>query len=303
MTAKQFPAEIEAQISELLQGAVDLHCHSGPAAMPRILDHREAMQDAEDAGFAALVYKDHFYLGTAHAQLLQSIFPDAKVKLFSGIAMNNASGGMNPHALDHAAKIGAKIVWLPTLSAANHIAQANTGAKAFPKTARKMIDPVPLNTVGEDGKVTEETRQCFDIVAESGMVVAGGHLSAADLITTFSAAREQGVERMLVNHPNYIVNCTDDDIRTLVKLGAVIEHSICLYTTGVAKHFEPAELLRLIQVAGVENTILCSDLGLTGSGRPVEGYREIVGELIALGVSDADIQQMTGRTAGNLLGL
>src|SRR3974390_3351019 len=103
-------------VTALLVGAVDLHCHSGPAAMPRILDHHEAMMDCAAAGFRALVYKDHFYPGMAHAILLEKLFPNTGVRLFSGIVLNNAVGGINPHAVDHAAKLGAKIVWMPTLS-------------------------------------------------------------------------------------------------------------------------------------------------------------------------------------------
>ena len=89
--------------------------------MPRILDHHEALMDCADAKFSALLYKDHFYLGVSHAMILEKLFPETGVKLFSGIALNNASGGINPHAVNHAINIGAKIVWLPTLSAANHI--------------------------------------------------------------------------------------------------------------------------------------------------------------------------------------
>ena len=45
-----------AEVAELLVDAVDLHCHSGPAAMPRILGHTEAFQMALDARFKALLY-------------------------------------------------------------------------------------------------------------------------------------------------------------------------------------------------------------------------------------------------------
>ena len=39
----------DAEVAELLVGAIDLHCHSGPAAMPRILDHHEELLDAAAA--------------------------------------------------------------------------------------------------------------------------------------------------------------------------------------------------------------------------------------------------------------
>src|SRR6267378_5260755 len=142
MSAPTSPVKSEPrpeEVAKLLVGAIDLHCHSGPAAMPRILDHHEALMDCANAKFSALVYKDHFYLGTSHAMILEKLFPETNVKLFSGIALNNASGGINPHAVDHAIKLGGKIVWMPTLSAANHIEAMSSGNSTFPKTSQKML--------------------------------------------------------------------------------------------------------------------------------------------------------------------
>ncbi|MFX7052707.1 DUF6282 family protein, partial [Acinetobacter baumannii] len=45
-----------AEINELLVGAIDLHCHSGPAAKPRSLDHHEALMDCAAAKVRALLY-------------------------------------------------------------------------------------------------------------------------------------------------------------------------------------------------------------------------------------------------------
>jgi hypothetical protein len=89
------------EVAELLVGAIDLHCHSGPAAMPRILDHHEELLDAAAAKFRAVLYKDHFYPGMAHAILLEKLFPECNVRLFSGIALNNASGGQPRHPAGH----------------------------------------------------------------------------------------------------------------------------------------------------------------------------------------------------------
>lgn len=292
------------QVANLLVGAVDLHCHSGPAAMPRILDHHEAMLDAASAKFRALVYKDHFYLGTSHAVMLEKLFPDNGLKLFSGVALNNASGGLNPHAVDHCIKIGGKIVWLPTLSAANHIAVLASGAvKTFPKTAGKMLDALPLTALDASGKVTDAVKQILDLIAEGDIVLAGGHLHASELHLVFEEARTRGVRKMIVNHPTYIVGCTDADIRQLVSLGAYMEHSICMFVEGRSKKYEMSDLAHLIEVAGVERTLLCSDLGLLGSPRPVDGYREIVGGLLDLQFGEKEIRTMIGGHAATLLNL
>src|SRR5262245_47112630 len=293
----------DTEVEALLVGAVDLHCHSGPAAMPRILDHHEALMDCAAAKFSALLYKDHFYLGVSHAMILEKLFPETGVKLFSGIALNNASGGINPHAVNHAINIGAKIVWLPTLSAANHLAALSGEAKTFPKTDKEMLDPIPLSAMDANGKLSDDTRQVLDLSAEGDIILAGGHLPAAELHVVFAEAKRRGVKKMLVNHPTYIVGCSDEDIRQLVALGVYMEHSICMFVEGKAHKYGPDKLAHLIEVAGVDHTVLCSDLGLQGSPRPLEGYRSIVHQLLDLQFSQADIRTMISRNAAKLLNL
>lgn len=293
----------EQEIAELLVGAIDLHCHSGPAAMPRILDHHEAMLDAAAAGFRAVLYKDHFYLGVAHAVILEKLVPDTGVRLFSGLALNNASGGINPHAVNHAINIGAKIVWLPTLSAANHLAQTQGQAKNFPKTAKRMLDPIPLTALDANGRITDDTKMVLDLIAEGDIILAGGHLPAKELIQVFEEAGRRGVKRMLVNHPTYVVNCSDDDMKALVELGAYLEHSICMFIEGKSLEFSPSDLAHYIELAGPERTVLSSDLGLQGAPRPIEGFRQIVGMLLDLQFSKQDIRTMIGDNAAWLLDL
>ena len=302
-TAVRSDRQRKEDVDKLLVGAIDLHCHSGPAAMPRILDHHEAMMDCAAAGFRALVYKDHFYLGTPHAIMLEKLFPDTGVRLFSGIALNNAVGGINPHAVDHAAKIGAKIVWMPTLSAENHIAQASGQAKTFPKTAQKMLDPIPLSALDANGHVSDATKQVLDLIAEADIILAGGHLPASELHLVFDEARRRGVKKMIVNHPTYVVGCTDEDIRGLVGMGVYMEHSICMFVEGRSKKYAPDKLKHLIAVAGVDRTLLCSDLGLVGSPRPVDGYREVVEILLDLQMTEDDIRKLIGANAATLLNL
>ena len=293
----------DAEVSALLVGAIDLHCHSGPAAMPRILDHHEALMDCANARFRALLYKDHFYLGVSHAMILEKLFPETGVKLFSGIALNNASGGINPHAVNHAINIGARIVWMPTLSAANHIEKAATEAKSFPKTAKKMLDPIPLSALDANGKLSDATKQVLDLIAEGDIILAGGHLPASELHLVFAEAKTRGVKKMLVNHPTYVVGCTDEDIRQMVRMGVYMEHSICMFVEGKAHKYGPDKLAHLIEVAGVDHTVLCSDLGLQGSPRPIDGYRGIVRQLLDLQFSEADIRQMISRNAAGLLNM
>jgi len=297
----EMSAARQAEVADLLVGAIDLHCHSGPAAMPRILGHTEAFRMAEEAGFKALLYKDHYYVGMPHCAVLKDIYPDSKVELFSGVALNNASGGINPHAVDHSIKLGGKIVWFPTFAAKNHIEAY--ASKSFPKTAKPMLPPIPLTVLDANGKLIDEAKQICDLIAEGDVILAGGHLNVPELFALFEEARKRGVKKLMVNHPSYIVGCSDDDIRGLVELGAYMEHSICMFIPGRAKQHETADLIHMMEVAGVDRTILGSDLGLTQAPKPVDGYRMIVSDLLDHQVSKDDIRKITSTNASILLNL
>ena len=192
---------------------------------------------------------------------------------------------------------------MPTLAAANHLKQTEGDAKSFPKTSKKMLDPIPLISLDANGRLSDDTKQVLDLIAEGDIILAGGHLPASELHLVFAEAKQRGVKKMLVNHPTYVVGCTDEDIRQLVRLGAYMEHSICMFVEGKAHKYGPDKLAHLIEVAGVDHTVLCSDLGLTGSPRPVEGYRAIVQQLLDLQFSQGDIRKMVSRNAAGLLNL
>ncbi len=69
-------ANVEQRIDALLKGAIDPHVHSGPSIALRGLDHVELLQQASEAGFAAVVTKDHDYSGVMTAALIRKHFPN-----------------------------------------------------------------------------------------------------------------------------------------------------------------------------------------------------------------------------------
>jgi len=215
----------------------------------------------------------------------------------------NASGGINPHAVDHAVKLGGKIVWMPTLSAANHIKAMSAGNSTFPKTSQKMLDPIPLSALDANRKLTDDTKKVIDLIAEADIILAGGHLPASELHILFDEAARRGVKKMMVNHPTYIVGCSDTDIRQLVARGVKMEHSICMFIEGKSLKYSPDDLAHLIEVAGVDNTILSSDLGLQGSQRPVDGFRSITQILLDLQMPRAAIRKLISDNAAGFLNL
>ena len=114
-----------------LKGFYDLHIHSAPAPFVRIGDSADIARWCAEAGMAGIVIKSHFESTVSkayHARLaVRDDYPDFQV--FSGIALNRGVGGVNPGAVELALQQGAKVVWLPTLDAANHAAAFGAAAR------------------------------------------------------------------------------------------------------------------------------------------------------------------------------
>ena len=156
----------------------------------------------------------------------------------------------------------------------------------------------------DDGSVRDDAKEILDVAARTGMALASGHIHAKETLTVFEEARRRGVKRMIFTHPEDMVYATLDDVRAAVELGAYVEHSLCMFLDGCKfKHSEPEFLKQLIDAAGVDRTILCSDLGQVGVFRPVDGMRRGIDLCIELGYADADIRKMVSTNAAHVLGI
>ena len=141
----------------------------------------------------------------------------------------------------------------------------------------------------------------IDLIAEADIILAGGHLHVSEQHKLFDEAARRGVKKMMVNHPTYIVGFEDEDIRQLAAQGVKMEHSICMFIEGKSKKFSPNDLAHLIELAGVDNTILSSDLGLLGSQRPVDGFRSVTQILLDLQTPRPAIRKLISDNAAGFL--
>jgi hypothetical protein len=294
-----------ADIDGLLRGAVDLHLHPGPSPFPRRIDHLQAARHYEEAGFRAFVAKSHHH---CTAFDIAAIGPhgldELAVEEFGGIALNGPVGGINPHAVDVALRMGARVVWLPTIAADRHICFHHEHPDAFPHPSVKMIEERPVEVLDAGGELLPETRQVLELIGEAGAVLASGHLSPAEIVTVFTAAREVGADRLLLNHPNFIVEASPEDAERLVELGTFVEHNLSLYDEdSVFCRWPVAELARWIEQIGPEHTILASDLGQAKNPLPADSYRKVLGQLLELGIEEAALRAIVADNPAALLGL
>ncbi len=196
----------------VIDGIIDFHVHSAPSLAPRHSHDPVTLDEARAAGVAKFVLKAHEGSSAERAALLGD-------ETIGGVVLNSPVGGANPDAVAVAAALGARVVWLPTISSPAHIA-ASSNPELSPHKGISFRE-VP---VVEDGEVRAEWLEVFDEIAHNDMVLASGHVTMDEAVVALDTARRRGVERLMVNHPGMaFLNWRDDHLEQFRALDAHLE--------------------------------------------------------------------------------
>lgn len=294
------------RVADLLEDAVDLHVHPAPSPMPRRMDGAEAARLAGETGFRAIVVKSHHHSTVMDVLALEQAGVDhGSAALFGGIALNGTVGGINPKAVDLALKMGGRIVWFPTIASEKHIRHHHEHPNLkFPKLTVHLEPEEPIEVLGPDGAPLPEVYEILESIKAHDAILASGHMAPHQITAVFEAAREIGIERMLVNHPNFVIEASFEDARRWVELGAYIEHSLCMYDEESSFHnWDVDTLVEWIEAVGPERSTLGSDLGQMNNPLPTDSFRKIVGRLLERGTPEDTIRSMVARNPAHLLGV
>jgi hypothetical protein len=287
---------------KVLTGAVDLHTHSGPSPFPRRINHVEASYDAARIGMRAILIKSHHHNTVMDLLAMRDLLADAPTPAYGGVALNSEVGGINPSAVAVAIKMGGRAVWGPTVSAAQHIA-AHSHDDGFP-TAGSDLEEKVESVFDDTGTVSAETVRVTQLIAKADIMLSGGHLDVESQKALFATAKENGVRRILLHHPDFIVGASENDVEELLSYGAFVEHEMSMYHPGVpAPGWPITRLIDWIERVGPERTVIDSDLGQEGNPLPVDGYLYVAQQLLDHGISEKDVRQMMCHNTAYLLGL
>jgi len=287
---------------KVLDGAVDLHCHSGPSPFPRRFDHVEASYDAARINMRAILCKSHHHNTVMDLLAMRTQLANAPTPMYGGVALNSEVGGVNPSAVAVAINMGGRCVWGPTVSAGQHI-RAHSHDDGFPSATGNLYES-EVSIFNAAGDVSEEADLVTRLVADAGILLTGGHLDGESMSAYFKTASANGVKRILLHHPDFIVDVSEPDIEAMLGYGAFVEHELSMYHPQVPAPRWPIErLVDWINKIGPERTVLDSDLGQQGNPLPVDAYILIVQQLLDHGISAAAIRQMICRNTAYLLGL
>lgn len=269
-----------------IDGLIDFHVHSAPSLAPRHSRDPETLEAARAAGVAVFVLKAHEGSTAERADLLGA-------EAVGGVVLNSPVGGANPDAVAVAARLGARVAWLPTISSPAHIAAFDSPELAVHRGI--SFRPVP---VVDNSEVRREWLEVFDEVARSGMVLASGHLRMDEAAVAFDAARSRGVDRLLVNHPGLaFLGWRDDHAGRFRRMGAHLEVGVLADLLAGPGGPTTEDL-----VAGYPHDLLVfgSDLGHRDYPPIAAGIRAWVERLAPI-LGDAGLEQVARASALGLL--
>ena len=216
-------------------------------------------------------------------------------------------GGLNPVALEIAGRSGAKIVWFPTVDAANETAGRvdgpNTKLPFWAKIQRELsaegISPAPLSPIDSNGNLSEMTKRCLERIAKHNMILATGHLGRVEIFKLVPKAREMGVKKIVITHAEFpSQSLTGEEQKELADMGATIEHC---FTTTYTNKARWEDLFANVRKTGVERTMLSTDLGQTINPPVAEGFALYAQRFLDAGFSVEEIHHMAATIPARLV--
>jgi len=278
-----------------LTGAADLHCHFGPDPhRERSVDAFDAASEAAAAGHRAIVLKSHDSPTASLAWAVQRAVGDV-ISVFGGICCDREVGGVNPAAVEVALGLGARIVWLPTLSSRQDFDNGVAAQLGIPGPGIVVTDA--------DDRLLPETREVLALVKDHDAILATGHVSAAE---HYAVVKEFARDaKVLVTHATEDLagpKLTAGQCRELAELGAWIELCAMTCIGGLATR-TVAQMVETIREVGIGHVTLGTDFGQKINPHPAAGLQTYADGLYAEGVGADDIRRMACDNPRELLGV
>jgi hypothetical protein len=292
---------------ELVRGAFDLHVHVGPDVIARRIDDLSLARRFRELGLAGFALKSHYVPTAERAAVVRAAVPE--VEAIGAIALNRAVGGLNPLAVEIAAREGARIVWLPTVDAPGETAgpeppRPRVKLPAWAGMQQELlglgmeIEPVPV--LDDRGRPLDAAHAVLEVVSRHDMALATGHLARNEIFAMVDAAVRQGVRQVVVTHPEFpSQKLSIDDQRELAARGALLERC---FTTPHTRKCTWERWLEAAKEVGPKNSILSSDLGQRGNPPVEDGLALMADRFLLAGFSEADVRTMAVENTRRLAG-
>lgn len=290
----------------ILEGFVDMHVHAGPSVAVRRVDADEMMEMAGEAGYRAFLVKDHYFPTMMGTRMITEHHSKNGCQCFGGLALNRSVGLFNVYAVDAACNMGAKTIYMPTVSCVNHIV-GHSGGHKFVGSGNSSVVDNGIKYVDEAGKLNPAAEEVIAFIANKHpeVVLCTGHGYAHEVDAVVRKAAELGVKKICVNHPHFLVNATYEQMREWADLGAYIELNAAVFSSVAKSGTCPDEIAgKILETIPTEKIVLDSDLGQKINVDPITGMLQFINLLAdKFGVTEEQINLMGKKTPAMLLGL
>ena len=275
-------------VDSLLQGAIEMHVHGAPDVVPRKMTDLGVVRSYKQAGLKGVLIKCHVTSTTSRVAIAREA--TGNFYAFGGLVLNKMVGGLNPVAVETELKLGAKQIWMPTISAANHI--------RFEKG--KMSEAVTLTE--DNGSIRDELYEIFDLIAAKDAILGTGHLSSDECETIVSIAKERGIKKILITHPEYVMPGMPVEVQKKLALKDVMFER-CFYASNSFQKLPPEIIANQIKAVGADVSIIATDFGQAFNDEPLVGFKRYIRTMLNLSVSAKDIELMVKKNPSQLLGI
>ena len=304
MTTHPTPSE---RARQLVRGGYDMHVHIDPDFVTRIIDDVSLARRCLELGLAGFQMKSHYNATAERARTVNAAVPG--VRAIGAIVLNQAVGGMNPLAVEIAAREGARTVWMPTVNSVNEMEEVHAFAPGAPMPVwmkfevslrEAGVEPEPVAVVDGDGKLLPAVRRVLDVAARHQLVLATGHLARDEIFAVVEGALATGIRDVVVTHPEFpSQNLSLEDQAELAGRGALLERC---FTTPYTGKVTWEHVFDGVRVTGVANNVLSTDLGQVFNPPVEDGLALFADRFLEAGFSEEEVQTMTVTNTRRLAG-
>ncbi len=280
-----------------MKGVCDMHVHTNPDLRLRAYNDFELAEAGIRVGARAIVIKSHLGFTVNRAAMANEFIrrmygDDTGFTMYGGVVMNKVIGGVNPEAVEKGLKLGAKVIWLPTQSARQHLLKMGK-------------DPADGIELVRDGKVVPELKDVFSLIRDYDVTLGTAHVSPEEAFVVVEAARDAGVKKIVVTHPEWwIVGMSvEDQVRMVRDYDVILERCYAQNMGGGVYKSNLPDNLDIIREVGYKNVMVDTDGGQTENPHWELALEEYMQYLSDHGVTEDELYYMTRTIPYRLLGI
>jgi hypothetical protein len=295
------------QYEDFLHDAIDLHCHIDIEFSQTAFRKREPewewLPKAEALGMRGILLKSHWWPTAVATPYIEALYR-GPVQPFSSVVLNPVAGGTELWAVESAAALGARMVFLPTWGSCHDLrAQGHIVRNVLPHVYETFHADQIAGTsfLDDEGRLAPRGRELVAYCQARDLTLGTGHVSWQESLAVIEEAHQRGYGRVVFTHPlSGGIEAPLAAAQRAAALGAWIE--IC-WTNVAPGRMDPVKVVEWIKAVGVEQVVVSTDYFRTAQPSPPELFRLLLGTLYDAGLTAQEIRTVAAVNPARALGL